>query len=193
MRTTTTSPAHPTNLQSSAESEERSRTGTSSTPTGSKTGGRLKNQVLSDNFQVSTNFFKSDKIFRNYLINELSTEGIGYMQDKLEQQGKEAAGRMNELSLSADKNGPELVKRNALGENIDEIRFHPSYWELLKIAVQSEMFRVKWEPGLRKRFAGETHRLGFSASYLYALSEMGQYCPLCMTDGVARLITMPPK
>ena len=110
------------------------------------------------------------------------------MRDKLERQGEEAAGRMNELSLLADKYGPELVKRNALGETIDEIRFHPSYWELLKIAVQSEMFRVKWEPDLRKRFTGETHRLGFSASYLYAMSELGQYCPLCMTDGVARLI-----
>jgi len=150
--------------------------------------GEIKNQVLSDDYKVSANFFKSDKIFRNYLENELSPEGNNYMRDKLEKQGEEAAGRMNELSLLADKYGPELVKRNALGEAIDEIRFHPSYWELLKIAVQSEMFRVKWEPDLRKRFTGETHRLGFSASYLYAMSELGQYCPLCMTDGVARLI-----
>lgn len=148
----------------------------------------IKNQVLSNDYQVSTNFFNSDKIFRNYLEIELSPEGNSYMRDKLERQGEEAAGRMNELSLLADKYGPELVKRDALGETIDEIRFHPSYWELLKIAVQSEMFRVKWEPGLRQRFSGETHRLGFCASYLYAMSEMGQYCPLCMTDGVARLI-----
>ena len=150
--------------------------------------GEIKNQVLSDDYQVSANFYKSDKIFRNYLENELSPEGNNYMRDKLERQGEEAAGRMNELSLLADKYGPELVKRNALGETIDEIRFHPSYWELLKIAVQSEMFRVKWEPDLKKRFTGELHRLGFSASYLYAMSELGQYCPLCMTDGVARLI-----
>ena len=195
MRTATTSPDHPPTPHSNVESVESSHAGTPSPlPAGrqgsGRAGERLKNQVLSDNYQVSTNFFKSDKIFRSYLKNELSAEGIGYMQDKLEQQGEEAAGRMNELSLSADKYGPELVKRNALGKTIDEIRFHPSYWELLKIAVQSEMFRVKWEPDLRKRFTGETNRLGFSASYLYAMSEMGQYCPLCMTDGVARLIDL---
>ncbi|MBW8051953.1 MAG: acyl-CoA dehydrogenase [Cytophagales bacterium] len=150
----------------------------------------LKNQVLSDDYKVSANFYKSDKIFRSYLKNEISQQGNAYFQDKLNQQGEESAGRMNELSLLADKNGPELIKRSPLGENINEIRFHPSYHELLKIAVRSEMFRVKWEPGLRKRFLGETHRLGFSAGYLYAMSELGLYCPLCMTDGVARLIDL---
>ena len=149
-----------------------------------------KNQVLIDEHRVSTNFFKSDKIFRNYLKSGISGEGSSYMHDKLELQGAEAAGIMNELSLLADKNGPELVKRDHLGEDINDIRFHPSYSELLKIAVKSEMFRVKWEPELMKRFKGETHRLGFAASYLYAMSELGLYCPLCMTDGVARLLNL---
>ena len=150
----------------------------------------LKNQVLSDDYKVSANFYKSDKILRSYLRNEISRQGNAYFQEVLNRQGEEAAGRMNELSLLADKNGPELIKRSPLGENINEIRFHPSYHELLKIAVRSEMFRVKWEPGLRKRFEGETHRLGFSAGYLYAMSELGLYCPLCMTDGVARLLDL---
>jgi len=147
-----------------------------------------KNRVLTTAFQPSSNFYKSDQILRHYLQHEVSKEGLAYMEDKLNYTGIEAAGPMNELSLAADKNGPELVKRNFFGENINEIRFHPSYWELMKRAVKSEMFRVKWEPSLRKKFLTETHRLGFAAGYLYAMSESGQYCPLCMTDGVARLI-----
>jgi alkylation response protein AidB-like acyl-CoA dehydrogenase len=146
-----------------------------------------KNKVVTD-FQASDNFYKSDQILRHYLEHEVSKEGLAYMHDKLEYTGAEAAGPMNELSLAADKNGPELVKRNFFGENINEIRFHPSYWELMKTAVRSEMFRVKWQPALRKKFIKETHRLGFAAGYLYAMGESGQYCPLCMTDGVARLI-----
>ena len=149
-----------------------------------------KNKVLTSEFRPSENFYKSDAILRHYLEYNVSKEGLEYMQDKLDSTGAEAAGPMNALSLAADKNGPELVKRNFFGENINEISFHPSYWELMKTAVKSEMFRVKWQPALRKKFLKETHRLGFAAGYLYAMGESGQYCPLCMTDGAARLIDL---
>jgi acyl-CoA dehydrogenase len=147
-----------------------------------------KNRVLNADFKASKNFYQSDKILRNYFKNNVSESGFTYMTEKLERLGKQAAGVMNELSMLADKQGPVLVKRNMLGETINEIRFHPAYWDLMKIAVQSEMFRVKWEPKLREQFGNETQRLGFTSGYLYAMSECGQYCPLCMTDGVARLI-----
>ena len=149
-----------------------------------------KNQVLDENFHASQNFYQSDKIFRNHLKRAVSEGGLAYMQDKLQWTGQQAAGPMNDLSLQADKHGPELVKRNFLGQNINEIRFHPAYWDLMKVAVQSEMFRVKWEPSLNKKFSNEKQRLGFASGYLYAMSESGQYCPLCMTDGVARLIDL---
>ncbi len=149
-----------------------------------------KNRVLDENFHASKNFYQSDKIFRNHLKRAVSPGGFAYMQDKLQWTGAQAAGPMNDLSLQADKHGPELVKRNFLGQTLNDIRFHPSYWELMKVAVKSEMFRVKWEPSLNKKFTNEKQRLGFASGYLYAMSESGQYCPLCMTDGVARLIDL---
>ncbi|MGZ8557240.1 MAG: acyl-CoA dehydrogenase family protein, partial [Chitinophagaceae bacterium] len=147
-----------------------------------------KNKVLQAGNKCSSNFFNSDIILQHYLKNNISSPGLNYMQPKWEQTGKVASGIMNELSLLADKFSPQLIKRNYLGETINEIRFHPSYYELLKAAVASEMFRVKWEPSLRNQFNAEKHRLGFASGYLYAMSESGQYCPLCMTDGAARLI-----
>jgi acyl-CoA dehydrogenase len=148
------------------------------------------NSVLNAGYRPSTNFFQSDLILLNYLQTHASEDGLSYMRDKLHTLGKDAAGCMNELSLQADKHGPELVKRSPLGETANEIRFHPSYWELMRIAVDSEMMRVKWEPELKKRFASEKHLLGFGSGFIYAMSESGQYCPLCMTDGVARLIDL---
>ncbi|HIO67022.1 MAG TPA: acyl-CoA dehydrogenase [Flavobacteriales bacterium] len=147
------------------------------------------NKVLIGQQRVSENFFESDRIFQS-LFSQLSDSGKAYMADKLTELGAAAAGKMNQLSLDADKNVPELIKRNALGEDIDEIKFHPAYWELMEIAVKSEMFRVKWEPGNRKRFGEARNMLGFTSGFLYCMSEMGQYCPLCMTDGVARLIDL---
>ena len=151
--------------------------------------GTNPNRVLIGEQKVSENFFKSDLIFQS-LFSQLSDNGKEYMTDKLDTLGRAAAGKMNQLSLDADKNSPQLIKRNSIGENIDEIKFHPAYWELMDIAVKSEMFRVKWEPENRKKFSKDRNMLGFTSGFLYCMSEMGQYCPLCMTDGVARLIDL---
>jgi len=148
------------------------------------------NQVLDKDYSPSKNFFSSDLILQSFLKKDLSKEGYSYMSDKLFNIGKSAAVEMNPLAMDADKNGPVLVKRNFLGQNTDEIKFHPSYWKLMDIAVKTEMFRAKWEPSLRKKFKNESNRLGFSTGFLYAMSEMGLYCPLCMTDGAARLINL---
>ena len=150
----------------------------------------IKNQVLSENLSKSKNFYESDLILKEYLNRKLPESAKSYMSDKWEEIGAAAAIVMDELSLDADQNGPELIKRNNLGETIDEVKFHPSYDSLLQIAIDSEMFTVKWEPELKSKFRKDLHKLGFSSGYFYAMSELGQYCPLCMTDGVARLIDL---
>lgn len=149
---------------------------------------KAKNRVLQEGPRVSQNLFQSDKILQEFLGRQLSKEGRQFMQPRWEKLGQQAAQEMDALSLAADKNGPELVKRNFYGEDINEVRFHPAYERMLEIAVDSYMFRVKWEPGLRRKFKEELHALGFTSGFIYALAELGQYCPLCMTDGVARLI-----
>jgi acyl-CoA dehydrogenase len=146
------------------------------------------NKVLQEDAALSSNFYFSDQVLQHFLSREISVVGLSYMHDKLVATGKAAAGRMNALSLCADQNGPVLKKRNFYGEPVNKIEFHPAYDELKKIAVESGMFSVKWEQELRERFKNERHSLGFSTSYLFAMSECGLFCPLCMTDGVARLI-----
>ncbi|MCB9232897.1 MAG: acyl-CoA dehydrogenase family protein [Bacteroidia bacterium] len=152
-----------------------------------KTG---QNRVLSANFKESANFFFSDRMLRAWLRKYISPEGYACMEEKWILTGAAAAGPMNELSSLADKKTPELIKRNTWGEEINEIRFHPSYDRLLDHAVQSGMFRVKWEPTLRENFRRESHSLGFASGLLFAMTELSQFCPLCMTDGVARLIDL---
>ncbi len=147
-----------------------------------------QNKVLSNNTKFSQNFYESDQIFQHFFKSESSEAGQQFMEKRLQKLGELAAGEMNELSLTADKEPPTLVKRDLYGETINDIRFHPAYRKLLDIAVQSGMFYVKWQPRYRKQFATERHRLGFAAGFMYAMSESGLYCPLCMTDGVAQLI-----
>ena len=153
-----------------------------------ESNNKIENKILTEDFKTSSNFYTSDVIFSHYFKKQISQNGFDYFNKNLDFIGRSAACNMDKLSILADKNGPELIKRDAYGELLDEISFHPSYAALMEIAVKSEMFRIKWEPTLNKKFQKELHVLGFSAGYLYAMSEMGQYCPLCMTDGVARLI-----
>ncbi len=148
----------------------------------------ILNQVLSEQARFSENFFSSDLLIKDIFNSQFSNKAQDFMQPFLSKTGEMAANKMDEWSMNADKLGPTLVKRNKFGETIDQINFHPNYWDLMQVAIDSHMFRVKWEPSLRQKFKNELHLLGFSAGYLYALSEMGQFCPLCMTDGVARLI-----
>jgi len=102
--------------------------------------------------------------------------------------GRDAALFMDELSMKADQHPPELKERTPLGNDKNEIEFHPAYWELMEIAARSEMFFVKYDDALKERFKGMRHLLGFTSGLIYAMSELGQYCPLCMTDGAALLL-----
>src|SRR5260370_24521732 len=45
-----------------------------------------------------------------------------------------------------------------------------------------------------RKSADHDHRrdapfIGFALGYLFAMAESGLYCPVCMTDGVARVLT----
>ena len=147
-----------------------------------------KNQVLTDDYKTSQNFYKSDLILRNYISRHFSEQAKQFLDVNLHQMGKVAATQMDELSQKADKNGPILKKRSKFGVDIDEIEFHPAYWELMDIAAESEMFYLKYHPDKREEFEGSRHQMGFALGQLYAMSELGQYCPHCMTDGAALLI-----
>lgn len=149
---------------------------------------QISNQVLTADGRRSQNFYQSDRILRQHLAKHLPDAALSHMNNKLDRLGSQAATAMDDLSLKADKQGPVFKKRSKYGETLNEIKFHPAYWELMHIAAQSEMFYVKYDPELRRRFAGSRHQLGFAAGQLYAMSELGVYCPLCMTDGAAHLI-----
>lgn len=147
-----------------------------------------ENRVQFKDRKASSNYFLSDKLLVDYIFRYVDNDAFTYMGGRWKHLGYLAAGKMNHLSLLADKHGPELNKRDAWGDDVNEVEFHNAYWELMDIAAESEMIRLKWEPVLRKRFAGKRNLLGFISGYIYAMSEMGQYCPLCMTDGTAVLI-----
>lgn len=148
----------------------------------------MKNKVLTNNFKQSRNFFQSDRLLQHVVQKKLNDEALNAIQDRLEYIGEKAAQEMDQLSLTADQNPPQLVKRDRWGEDINAIAFHPDYQTLVDIAAKSGMFQVKWKPEFREKYPEQRNIMSFAISSVYAMSEMGVYCPLCMTDGAAVLI-----
>jgi alkylation response protein AidB-like acyl-CoA dehydrogenase len=55
-----------------------------------------------------------------------------------------------------------------------------------RIAYGSGMLSMKYTP---HEHIADAPFVSFALGYLFAMAEMGLYCPLCMTDGVARIVT----
>lgn len=139
-------------------------------------------------YRTSNDFFESDLILRNYLEHHLIAENLSDFQQMLHSQGKVSANFMDHLSRRAEQNPPRLVKRTKFGSDINEVEFDPAYWQLMDIAAKTEMFYLKYHPDNKGKYEGSRHRMGFALGQLYGMSELGQYCPHCMTDGAAYLL-----
>jgi acyl-CoA dehydrogenase len=135
------------------------------------------------------NFYTADPDLSFLLSRHLSTQDNDRAQRILTAMGAVASQTMDELADAANRNGPVLVQYDKKGRRIDEVVFHPSYHELERISYQD--FAI----------AACTHRQGtlgwpgyvpqpvkFALGYLGMQAESGVFCPVSMTDALARLI-----
>lgn len=100
----------------------------------------------------------------------------------------EAGARATGLAALADKEGPRLLTHNAAGERVDEVIYHPAYRELEALAFGGGIVALKYEPAFLAEHRANRHLIGFGAGYYFSQSEIGLYCPICMTDGVGRIL-----
>jgi len=106
------------------------------------------------------------------------------LEPRLIEMGERAAFEVAPLAQIADRESPRLVTHDARGNRINRVDYHPSYREMERIAYGSGMITVNYVDS-----KPTSRTFGFALGYLFAMAEMGLYCPLCMTDGVARVLT----
>src|SRR5947207_1546931 len=101
---------------------------------------------------------------------------------QLASMGRRAALEVAPLAQIADREGPRLVDGRVV--------YHPSYREMQKIAYGSGMIAMKYAaPQDSALSTHDSSLIAFALGYLFAMAETGLYCPLCMTDGVAHVLT----
>jgi len=124
--------------------------------------------------------------FRALCKRKLSSAAFAWAQPQLSAMGEQAATIVAPLAAIADREGPRLLTHDARGERINRVDYHASYREMERIAYGSGMIAMKYRTHEHSRESAFT---GFALGYLFGMAECGLYCPVCMTDGVARVLT----
>ncbi len=135
------------------------------------------------------NFFSADPDLSFLLRRHLSADDYERAQAILTEMGAVASQKMDKLAEDANRQGPVLMQFDKKGQRVDEVVFHPAYHELERIAYQD--FAI----------AACSHREGalgwpgripqpvkFALGYLGMQAESGVFCPIAMTDAMARVL-----
>ena len=94
------------------------------------------------------------------------------------------------LSARADRDTPVLQTHDARGERVSRVVHHPDYHRLEELSYGRGIVAIKYEDAFLSEHRLRRHLVGFGAAYYFAQTEMGLFCPICMTDGVARVLEM---
>lgn len=114
------------------------------------------------------------------LVDALERHGAAAVVDHVIDFGKRmASAEVYEWGFLANRNPPVLQTHDRFGHRIDRVDFHPSWHNLLTLAVANGLHSLPWEPGTK---AGHLTRtvLTFLASQI----EAGHFCPISMTYAV---------
>lgn len=131
-------------------------------------------------------YWTASSDFRALIRRKLPDDAWDWAEPQLAAMGEIAAKEVAPLAAIADREQPRLVTHDPRGERISRIEYHPAYREMERIAYGSGMIAMKYATHDHSAVAPIA---GFALGYLFAMAEMGLYCPLCMTDGVARVLT----
>ena len=134
---------------------------------------------------VDYNVFVADRA----LGEALEREGGSWAQDTVMDLGR-LAGSEEAIrwGFQANANPPELRTHDRFGNRIDEVDFHPSWHELMGVAVGHGLHALPWReprPG--------AHAARAAGFYVWSQVEGGHGCPISMTYAVIPALRKQPE
>jgi alkylation response protein AidB-like acyl-CoA dehydrogenase len=132
------------------------------------------------------NQFTSDKPLRAYLERTLPDDVRRAIEPELDEMGELSGGRMFELDRKYRGTEPRLTQWDAWGQRVDTIELTPVWQEAARIATEKGVVATAYE-----RKHGEHSRIHqFALAYLFDGSTEVYSCPLAMTDGAAKTLSV---
>ena len=135
------------------------------------------------------NFYSADPDLSFLLRRHLSAEDDHRAQPILVEMGTVASQKMDELAVIANRQGPVLMQYDKRGQRVDEVIFHPAYHELERIAYQDFAIAACSHREGALGWPGHVPQpVKFALGYLGMQAESGVFCPVSMTDALARVL-----
>jgi putative acyl-CoA dehydrogenase len=134
---------------------------------------------------VDYNLFAADTVLGEAVRREGADWDLARITAVGEYAGSEAA---QELGRLANENGPKLKTHDRYGHRVDTVDFHPSWHELMGVAVAHELHCSPWKdprPG--------AHVARGAAFMCMSQAEAGIGCPVSMTYSVIPALRTQPE
>jgi putative acyl-CoA dehydrogenase len=134
---------------------------------------------------VDYNVYEADTV----LVEATRREGADWAEERIAAVGALAGSeRIQALGAQANENPPKLRTHDRYGHRVDSVDFHPSWHELLGLAVEHELHSLPWkQPGVG------AHVARASAFICMSHAEAGIGCPISMTYSVIPALRVQPE
>lgn len=130
--------------------------------------------------------YAADRFLRSYLARVLPADVLRDVEPSLAAMGALAGGELLRLATADRASEPKLVQWDPWGNRIDAIELTPLWQTAAKIASTHGVVATAYE-----RKHGEHSRVHqFALMYLFDPSTAVYTCPLAMTDGAAKTLTV---
>ena len=133
------------------------------------------------------NLFLEDQTVQTLWEHWIGNERFSKLRNHFEELGKSAA-LATPLSVRADKEPPTLLTHNSAGDRVDTVVQHPDYHDLEALSYGKGILSIKYDSGFLAENRDIRHLVGFAGGYLFGQTEPSLFCPICMTDGVGRVL-----
>ncbi|RDE24361.1 DNA alkylation response protein [Motiliproteus coralliicola] len=123
------------------------------------------------------------------LSEAVEREGAAAQIDSLKAFGElTGSAKVIEWGEQANANPPQLFTHDRYGNRIDEVRFHPSYHQLMAMSIEHGLHASHWlAPGPGAQVARAAR------FYLQTQVEASHLCPVCMTSAVIPALARQPE
>ncbi|MEW6730289.1 MAG: acyl-CoA dehydrogenase family protein [Acidobacteriota bacterium] len=139
--------------------------------------------------QPVANFWIADHALQRFISRRLPPVLLESAERQLIEMGEQAVKFFDPRAALADRHTPVLRNYDRYGNRVDEIDFHPAYLDMVERAYGAGLVALHYDEQMRTHYGYIPYTFSLTLCYLFAQAESGLFCPVCMTDGAARVLT----
>jgi putative acyl-CoA dehydrogenase len=147
--------------------------------------GAVTHEVINQPVELADyNLFSADRP----LVEAVAREGAGWAANDIADFGARiGAADYLDLGAQANRHLPEFDTHDRYGRRIDLVRFHPSYHQLMKTAIEEGLHASPWTDPRKGAHVARAARF-----YMHSQVEPGHGCPISMTFAAVPCLSLQP-